>query len=241
MANPKTIPTRLPAVMALVFLCCGFAMPGASGQGGMTPQQRAESGHRLIHHGLAMATEAADLVMISQLGMAPNLDEATMKHGRDGLVQGRELIENATVIATELDGRVNSAMLAFSIELAEASMSYVSLIESMPAPGPEAERMAVHQMHMLINHAVRMAADGANLNMIGRQSRDTDVAELGGLHGTAMLDKALLMIDQVLTGPSMQRAHQAGLTRTTMQTTHQMARSARELVSLMSRMPVVGR
>lgn len=67
--------------------------------------------------------------------MTPKLDAATMNQGRNGQDQGRELLENATVIATKLDGKVNSAMLAFSIEMAAAAKGYVSLIEDMPTAG----------------------------------------------------------------------------------------------------------
>ncbi len=85
--------------------------------------------------------------------MTPNRDAATMNQGRNGQDQGRELFENATVIATQLYGKVNSSMLIFSVEMTAAAKSCVSLIEEMPTPDPEAGCLAVHRMQRLINHA----------------------------------------------------------------------------------------
>lgn len=231
----QSLAALLPATL---FVTALLGSSSLAAQTEPTPRERAESVHQLMHHGLAMATEAADLVMISQLGMAPNLDAQGVDHGREGLVQGRELIESAADIGSALEGQVSVTMLNFTTHLREAYLDYVEIVEGMPVPDPDSEQMAVHHMHMMINHTVRIAADSANLTMIGTRDRDADVAELGALHGRAMLDNARLRLEQLMVGPSMQRAHQADLTDSPMQTAHQMVESARRIFDLMDAMPV---
>lgn len=214
-----------------------LAMPVLAQQA-LSTAERVESAHRLMHHGLAMASEAADLVMISELGLGEGLGETSVDHAREALQRGRDLIESAADHADELDGEASEAMLDFTQSLETAYLNYVDVLEGMSAPAPSDETMPVHQMHMLLNHAVRMAADGANLNMIGSSDRDRRVAELGGEHGDMMLERARDIIEQVMSGDAMQAAHQAGLTGSPMQTAHQLGQAGRDIIQLMDRMPV---
>lgn len=203
-----------------------------------TARQRVEAAHMLMHHGLVMASEGADLVMISELGMGPGLDEESVEHGRQIVASGRTLIERAGGVAAELDGVADPFALDFTDELDVAYLAVVEQLEGMPSLDPEAERHSVHHMHMLLNHALRTAVAGANLRMLGTPDRDASVVELSGNHGTQMIDNAEQLVEQVLSGPSMDQAHEEGLTGEPMTTAHSLAESIQIVIDLARQMPL---
>lgn len=203
-----------------------------------TPRERVEAVHVLMHHGLAMASEGADLIMISQLGLEPNLDVESLTHGRESIAAGRELIDRALAVNSELADEVPAVMLDYTSRLGDSYLAIADVLDNMDAPDIESDTAALHHMHMMLNHALRMAADGSNLRMLGTSDRDVSVAQLGGEHGARMLANARAMVDQVLTGPSMENAHAQGLTGGPMRTAHMLAESIQSVISMMEEMPV---
>lgn len=203
----------------------------------LSPRERIEGVHMLMHHGLAMVAEGADLVMISQLGVEPNMDDKGIQHGRAIVASGRDLIEEALVVNQSLGEIANQPLVDFTSELGESYLAVTDVLDNMEAPELSSEAAALHHMHMMLNHALRMAADGASLRMLGTHERDVAVAQLGGRHGEQMLANANEMVEQVLTGPSMDNAHTLGLVGDPMRTTHMLADSVKAVIALMEQMP----
>ena len=80
----------------------------------------------------------------------------------------------------------------------------------------------LHHLHMLINHALQMAAQGADMNLQGIE------------HGPAMLVKASELLGRAMTGPEMARMHKFGSSnKPLMKMTHELAERASRLIEAM--------
>src|SRR5689334_7710717 len=51
--------------------------------------------HTLLGEGLVAVLQGANLVMLSDMGMAPGLDETTRSHGEEMVGEGKSLVEQA--------------------------------------------------------------------------------------------------------------------------------------------------
>lgn len=80
----------------------------------------------------------------------------------------------------------------------------------------------MHHLHMLINHSLQMAAQGADMNLMGIE------------HGPAMLDKASDLLNRAMSGPEMADMHKDGFADAPlMKMTHDLASKAVELIGVM--------
>jgi len=50
--------------------------------------------HTMMNHGLIMALQGADLVMLSEMKMAPGVDEITLSHGRSMIADGKSMLKD---------------------------------------------------------------------------------------------------------------------------------------------------
>jgi hypothetical protein len=100
--------------------------------------------------------------------------------------------------------------------------------------------MALHHMHIMINHAVEMAAEGSNLVMIGEMDMAKGVDALSISHGRQMIKHAKSLLEEIMKGDAMGRLHKEGKTPETskeMAYTHNLAKAAMSYIDLLSRMP----
>ena len=116
-----------------------------------------------------------------------------------------------------------NAIMAISILgiLATASPAYAD--KKMDA------RMSMHHMHILINHAMQMAAEGGNLVMIGGMGMAKSLDEQSVKHGKMMIGHANQMIDDIMDGKVMKDLHAGGLEgdlKEMMASTHDLASNA---------------
>lgn len=105
--------------------------------------------------------------------------------------------------------------------------------------GGHDHEMAMHHMHIMINHAVEMAAEGSNLIMIGQMSMAKGVDKLSIEHGKAMIKHAKSLLTDITEGDSMMSLHKEGLTpeaSSAMAYTHNLAKSASVYIDLLSSM-----
>ena len=88
--------------------------------------------------------------------------------------------------------------------------------------GMTSHTMRMHHLHMLINHALQMATQGGDMQLLGSR------------RGPAMLDKAEKLLHRAMTGPEMAALHKQGQANTgAMKMTHDLADSASELINQM--------
>ncbi|ATX80482.1 hypothetical protein Ga0123461_2076 [Mariprofundus aestuarium] len=85
--------------------------------------------------------------------------------------------------------------------------------------------LKMHHLHMLINHALQMATQGADMNIQGVE------------HGPEMLVKASGLIERAMTGPEMARMHKIGAAnKPLMKMTHDLADKASLLIEAMKKL-----
>ncbi len=80
----------------------------------------------------------------------------------------------------------------------------------------------LHHLHMLINHSLQMAAQGADMKLQGVE------------HGPGMLVKAEELLKRAMTGPEMADMHKLGAAnKPLMKMTHELAAKSTELIKAM--------
>ena len=75
------------------------------------------------------------------------------------------------------------------------------------AQDDKAAQMQMHHLHLMINHSVEMAAEGANLMMLGQMGMSKEADEKTIQHGKAMIGHAKTMLDEALSGDTMKNLH----------------------------------
>jgi hypothetical protein len=109
-------------------------------------------------------------------------------------------------------------------------------MEDMSSP----DMMAMHHMHMMINHAVQMAADGADMIMLGQMGMAADIDKLTMDHGKTMMSDARSMVSEMMEGKEMKEMHAKGMTpekSPMMGMSHKQAEAAMKVIDLLSKMP----
>lgn len=99
--------------------------------------------------------------------------------------------------------------------------------------------MTMQHMHILINHAMQMAAEGSNLAMIGGMGMAKTMDAQTVKHGKMMIEHADEMIDEVMKGDAMKALHAGGLEgdlKKSMDMTHDLAMSAKAYVKKLKSM-----
>ncbi len=202
--------------------------------------------HVMMDHGLSMVTEGSNLVMLAEMKMAPSLDQLTLDHGREMVAGGKKLIENAmsghAMKSIHKAGHGNDPLMKYTHELGAAMTEYVNKVEdmSMSMEGEMAgDMMTMHHMHILINHAVNMAAEGANLAMLGQMGMAKNVDEDSVEHGKMMIADAGKLVTEVIEGKAMNEMHEKGVgpSNDMMAFTHKLGEAAHKVISLLSDMP----
>ena len=200
--------------------------------------------HIMMSHGLEMAAEGSSLAMLADMKMAPSLDQLTLEHGRHMIANGKELIEH-TMSGNEMKnmhmaGHSDDPLMKYTHELGNAMMEYVNLVDVMLMKGEMADdMMTMHHMHILINHAVDMAAEGSNLEMLGRMSMAKGVDKQSVEHGKMMISDAEKLLNEVMVGKAMEEMHEKGIKMNNdmMAYTHKLGAAAKKVVDLLSDMP----
>ena len=93
-------------------------------------------------------------------------------------------------------------------------------------------QMHMHHLHLMINHSVEMAAEGANLMMLGQMgmSKDSDAKTIQ--HGKAMIGQAKSMLDEALAGDTMKGLHGGDAAKSAqMAYTHKLGESAKAYIN----------
>lgn len=233
-------------IFALSFVICGSAnaqeMKHMHHGGGAEMQMHHM--HTMITHGLEMVTEGSNLVMLANMKMAPSLDQLTLDHGRQMITSGKELIEH-TLNGPEMKsmhkaGHGDDPLMKYTHELGNAMMEYANLVKDMSMKGEmSGDMMTMHHMHILINHAVDMAAEGSNLVMLGHMGMAKGVDKESVEHGKMMIADAGKLLAEVMEGKEMKEMHEKGvrMDNAMMAETHKIGAAAKKVIDLLSDMP----
>jgi len=203
--------------------------------------------HSMMNHGLIMALQGSNLVMLSEMKMAPGVDEITLTHGKKMIAEGKsmlqEMLSGKHMAAMHKGGAGNSSLMTHTHELANASLAVISGLEEMKmgdTTSPDAMKM--HHMHIALNHALEMAAEGNNLVMIGQMKMAKGVDRHAVDHGRQMIKDAGSLWKEVMGSPAMVELHKAGTTPEAsgmMGDTHKLAKDELKVLELLENMPDV--
>jgi hypothetical protein len=89
-------------------------------------------------------------------------------------------------------------------------LSGVALASERGHEGHSEAAMTMHHMHMMLNHAVVMAAEGSELVMLGQMNMAKGVDEISIKHGQMMIEDAEKIAREILGGKVMKDLHQHG-------------------------------
>ena len=203
--------------------------------------------HVLMNHGLEMVVEGSNMVMLADMKMAPSMDQMTADHGRAMIKSGKEVIEHAfkgpEMQAMHKAGHGDAPLMKYTHELAEAELSVANMLETMSMEGPmTGDMMAMHHMHIMMNHALEMAAQGSNMVMLGQMGMAGDIDKYSMEHGKMMLSDAKSMISEVMGGKAMTDMHQKGvvMSNAMMAETHKLGDAAKKVIDLLDQMASAG-
>jgi hypothetical protein len=204
--------------------------------------------HTLMNHGLEMVAEGSNLVMLAEMKMTASIDPLTLEHGRRMMKDGKEVIEHALrgpeMQAMHKAGHGDAPLMKYTHELGEAELSLVNMLENMKMEGPMTpDMMAMHHMHIMINHALVMAAQGANMVMLGQMGMTKDIDKYTIDHGKMMLSDARALLNEVMEGQAMKDMHKKGVDtggNAMMADTHKIGDAARKILDLLDKMAPAG-
>ncbi|HXV19703.1 MAG TPA: hypothetical protein VD811_01785 [Desulfuromonadales bacterium] len=123
--------------------------------------------------------------------------------------------------------------------LALVLLAGVALASEKGHEGHSEAAMTMHHMHMMLNHAVEMAAEGSELVMLGQMNMAKGVDEISIKHGQMMIEDAEKMVRDTLGGKAMKDLHQHGHgpeASADMAYTHELGKAALEYIELLKKM-----
>jgi hypothetical protein len=246
MKNSKSLLMLLALLLPLLVAgCAGKTVSQDTGGGG--EDMRMHHLHVMMNHGLSMVTEGSNDIMISYMGMAPKIDAIAHEHGHHMMNMGKEVI-NRSLSGPEMMSMMKGehakpGHMDYTHKLGESMLVVVDLLEKMAKAGSmPAGMMGMHHQHLMINHAMDMAAQGANMVMLGKMDMAGDVDVFSIEHGEMMLSNAMSLLTEVMSGDAMMDMHAKGKTpegHKDMMTTHKLGEAAVKVVHLLANMPAM--
>ena len=241
MKNKKRL---LGAVMAVAFMLSMGLFGTAYAKHGGDAAMDMHHLHMLMNHGLEMVAQGSNLVMLANMKMTPAVDSMTLEHGRQMMKEGKEVIDRALkgpeMQAMHKAGHGDDPMMKYTHELGNAIMTVADLLDKMNMEGPMTDdMMAMHHMHIMINHALEMAAQGSNMVMLGQMGMSKDIDKYTTDHGKMMLSDASALLTEVMTGKTMTGMHEKGVTTggsPMMSDTHKIGDAAKNVIDLLNKM-----
>jgi len=200
--------------------------------------------HMLMNHGLAMVVQGSDMAMTAEMKMAPGVDAMGLQHGQHMIKAGKDLITrclNGPEMMAMMKKHAKDPVMEYTHELGEAMVKVADMAEKMAMEQMSSpDMMEMHHMHMMINHAVQMAVDGADLIMLGRMGMAGEVDRMSVEHGEMMMKDAKAMVTDTMGSKEMMEMHAKGMTpekSPMMGMSHHYAEAAMKVIDLLSKMP----
>jgi hypothetical protein len=104
--------------------------------------------------------------------------------------------------------------------------------------------MAIHHQHIMLNHALIMALEGANSYMLGQMGMAKGVDEVSVEHGRMMIKNARTLFNDIMSGSTMMNMHMEDTTpenNELMKFTHLLAEAQLQVLTLLDQMPGVNK
>jgi hypothetical protein len=208
--------------------------------------------HIMLNHALGMTLEGYNLVMLSEMNMAKGVDEISVDHGAMMIKNGKdmwaEIMSGKAMVGMHHGGKdpMKDPAMAYTHKLGEKQLIVMDLLGKMPnvgdGQGEGGHGMAVHHQHIMLNHALKMALEGANSVMLGDMGMAKGVDSISVEHGKMMLKNARALFNDIMSGKTMMNMHMDGTTPESdalMKYTHKLAEAQLQVITLLDDMPGV--
>ena len=244
MKKTRVFLIMMAMLMPMLVAGCAGKNTGQDSMAGHDMSMMMHHQHTLMNHGISMVTEGSNTIMVAYMDMAPKVDAIAHEHGHLMMNMGKSVI-NEQLSGKEMQdmmmgGDAKTQPMQYTHELGEAILVYVNLLENMAKTGKmPADMMAMHHQHLLINDAVSMAAQGANMVMLGNMDMAGGVDDYSVNHGKMMLNNAQALLTEVMSGDAMMDMHKKGKTpggHADMTSTHRQGEAAMKIVHLLAKM-----
>ena len=246
MKNTKSLLMLLALLLPLLVAGCA-GMKTTMGMDDHDKMMKTHHLHNIMNHGLSMVTEGSNQIMLAYMDMAPKVDAIAHEHGHKMMNMGKAEINYALsgdqMESLMMGGDAKAHTMMYTHELGESMLVVVDLLEKMAKMGNvSGDMMAMHHQHMLINHAMDMAAQGANMVMLGQMGMAGGIDTYSVDHGNMMLNNAQSLLTEVMSGDAMMGMHAKGKTpsgHADMMATHNLGEAAMKVVHLLKNMPAM--
>jgi hypothetical protein len=158
--------------------------------------------------------------------------------------QGKKSIEDAEYGPAMKDlhkaGRGDDPLMKYTHTLIDAMEDVLKELEKMESPAAPGDAMTMHHMHIALNHALEMAAEGSTLAMVGQMGMAKGTDEHAVKHGKAMIAEARKLWKEVMEGKAMKDIHAKGMSTDTapmMGATHRIGGAGAKVMDLLETMP----
>ena len=205
--------------------------------------------HMMLNHALGMTLEGYNLVMLGEMDMAKGLDDVSVDHGAMMIKNGKgmwaEIMSGKAMLGMHHGGKdpMKDPGMAYTHKLAEKQLIVMDLLGKMPKV-EMGHGMGVHHQHIMLNHALNMALEGANSIMLGEMGMAGDVDDISINHGKMMLKNARVLFNDVMSGNAMMDMHKGGAmpeSNEQMKYTHQLAEAQLQVMALLDEMGAINK
>jgi len=174
--------------------------------------------NRLIGQAMTMVTQGANLVLTSSIGLTPPTDPFTAQQGMKMIQNGKDLVNMALSGEGMSDMQKKdmeaNPMMTETRKLGESVLRYIDLVENMKLTGTVESKIKLHQVQATINHAVNMAADGANLAMLGNLKLAAPLDKFSVERGHMMIKDARATLESVSGSETMKVMNKSAMEST---------------------------
>jgi len=177
------------------------------------------------------------------------MDEISVEHGnmmiKNGKAMWTETMSGKAMVGMHHEGKdpMKDPAMAFTHKLGEKQLVVIDLLGKMPKVAA-GQGMDIHHQHIMLNHALRMALEGANSIMLGDMGMAKGVDGVTVDHGRMMLKNARVLFNDIMSGKTMMNMHMDGTTPESdelMKYTHRLAEAQLQVLTLLDDMPAVNK
>lgn len=208
---------RSMAIAVMMVMVFGFSGLALGDMKSAAPDEivKIQQVRSLMQHALGMVTEGSSLVMVAMTNLAPPTDRFTAQRGMEMIESGKEMVQKALggdeMMSMGGSAMKDDPMMTGTSELGEAILKYIEIVENLDMSGSVQDRIKMHHLHVMINHAMDTAAEGANLVLLGRMDLAGSLDKYTVDNGRMMLNKARATLVDVSKSETMMEMHEAGM------------------------------
>jgi len=171
--------------------------------------------HIFLNQAYLMVLEGSGLVMLGEINTSTVFKDTVTLRGWELMEQGRQLIKNSLngLPMKKLEVKYkNDPLMKRVHDLGNMMLEGVEIIEKyLKVEKRDSHNSTIHQLHILLNHGLKMAADGSNMILLGRTGLAKGANDLSQKHGRTMMRDGRVFIVRLSDDESMRELHNIGV------------------------------